>query len=801
MKEPTRRPGEPGRRLRDAPSTTGVSADLILRLDEHGVVLAAEGGGPDMPWTPADLLGRALAAVLPPAAAREVLEALARLPEGGGALSVQFALPAGFAVSHLEVRLAPGEGNTLAVVRDIGASRQELIDLLAQRTFLRQVFDLVPNMVFAKDREGRFTLANRAVAAIYGATPSQLIGKTDAAFNPDRDEVEHFRKDDIEVMDALRPKLIPEEPVSSPEGGTRWFQTIKIPIVSPDGRADAVLGVSTDITARKEAEERLALRGERLVRHQAALRSLALATPTDLGRSLERILRTSCETLGVERAGVWILSADRKILRASCVWDRGALVDEPPATFDTRRHPAYFHELESQGIIAAGDARNDPRTCEFESIYHEPLGLAAMLDVAIRSHGTLVGVVCHEHRGGPREWSIEEQDFAASIADLVALVLEASKRRSLEEQLRNAQKMEAIGLLAGGIAHDFNNLLGIIVGYGELAAEALAGDHPAAAHVAKIRGASSRAADLVGKILTFSRGHGLPAGLVDFGQVLKDFAPLLTRTLGADVELSVSVTDEPMTVRADRTQLEQVLLNLSTNARQAMPSGGRLAIEASPVTLDTGAHLHLRVTDSGHGIDDATMTRLWEPFFTTRSEGTGLGLSMVYGIVQHYGGQIRADSRVGRGTTFHVYLPLDAGTAPEIAPKAPARAVRGAERLLVADDEALIRDLLIESLEGLGYEVLAAENGAEALALFERRGDEIDMVILDVVMPKLSGPDALRSMKSLKPDLKALFISGHAPESARLSDVLDTAGRAFLPKPFVLDDLAAKVREVLDARD
>ncbi len=799
----SRRPGQGGRRLRDAPSTASVAADLICRLDEDGIVLDASGGGPELPWTPAEITGRSLASLFPPAPAREVLSALATLRRSASATAIQFALPPGSGASHVEVRIAagPGQGDVRVVIRDIGIERQSLVELTSQAAFLRQVLDLDPNLIFAKDRDGRFTLANRAVAAIYGVTASELVGKTDADFNPDGAEIEHFRADDREVMDSLRPKLIEKEPVTSPDGGTRWFQTIKIPIVSQDGRANAVLGVSADITARKQAEDNLERRTEHLLRQQNALRALALSPQLDLKETLEHILRTSARTLDVERAGVWLLDGELKTLRAECVFDRGSLSDEPTRVFTASEHPAYFRALADERIVAAGDVRTDPRTRELHASYLAPCAITSMLDVTILSHGTVIGVVCHEHRGPLRSFTIEEQDFAASIADLVSLALEGSKRLALEEQLRHAQKMEAIGLLAGGISHDFNNLLNIILGYAELATRALPAGHPAAAHLDNITSACSRAAGLVRKILTFSRGQVLRVEPVDFGAVLREFSTLLTRVLGEDIELSVTAEDEVMIVDADRTQLEQILLNLCTNARQAMPHGGRLSLDARRAhTGEAGLppHVHLRVADTGHGIDEATMSRLWEPFFTTKSDGTGLGLSMVYGIVRQHGGVIRAESRVGHGSTFHVLLPLRQEPAAETPSPVAAGNVRGRETILLAEDEVLIRDLVKDSLGELGYTVLAAENGAEAVSLLAKDPDLIDLVILDVVMPKLSGPEALAHMLETKPGLKALFISGHAPESARLSAHLATTGRAFIPKPFLLETLAAKVREILD---
>jgi PAS domain S-box-containing protein len=781
---------------------THVTPDLICRLDARGVIVSAAGGNRSFPFSASALVGRSLAAVVPPSGASSVQQALATAADGGDAVAIHLGAAEGGAERHVELRVtADGPSAYWAVFRDVGPERRELAERTSQREFLRQVLDLDPSLIFAKDRAGRFTLANRAVAAIYGVTPQRLVGRTDADFNPDGTQVERFLSDDLEVMNSLRPMRIAKEPVTSPDGATRWFQTIKIPIVSADGRANAVLGVSSDITLRKEAEDHLERRGEQLLRHHHALRELALATDSDFRTALTRILRTAARALGVERTGLWLLDGDRTALRADWIFDHGAISDEPSRIFLANDHPEYFRALNVDRIVAAADARIDPRTTAFTAPYLDALGITSMLDVAILSNGAMIGAVCHEQRGVPRIWTIEEQDFAASVADLVALALEESKRASLEEQLRNAQKMEAIGLLAGGIAHDFNNLLNIIMGYAGLAAQSLPAEHAAASHLDKITTACKRSADLVKKILTFSRGQVLHVEPIEFGTVVREFSTLLMRILGDDIELSVTTSDEPMIVDADRTQLEQILLNLCTNARQAMPQGGTLTLDARPVRLEDeapGPYVHLRVGDTGHGIDDATMSRLWEPFFTTKSEGTGLGLSMVYGIVRQHGGLIRAESRVGRGSTFHVFFPLrPAPVARQFAP-APARDARGYETILVAEDESLIRDLLKERFGELGYTVLLAENGAEAVELFARNQAGIDLVILDVVMPKLGGPDVLARIESMKPGIKALFVSGHAPESVRLPEHLQTRGRAFLAKPFSFDALSLMVRKLLD---
>jgi len=299
--------------------------------------------------------------------------------------------------------------------------------------------------------------------------------------------------------------------------------------------------------------------------------------------------------------------------------------------------------------------------------------------------------------------------------------------------------------------------------------------------------------------------------LYNLNEVLEDFSKLLARIVGEDVEVQIRKSAGPLIVKADAGQLEQMLLNLCTNARQAMPKGGQLFIEMRSVTLDEGfvaghpgarfgEHAHLSVTDTGIGMDANTLDRIFEPFFTTKGDGTGLGLSTVYGIVQQHQGYLSVRSAVGHGTSFHVYLPLSPvedvtqDEEVEVLPRG------GSETILLAEDEPTLRDLLEEGLADLGYAVIATENGEDALRVFEARRNQIDLVILDVVMPKLAGPDAFLRMKALTPAVKVIFISGYAPDSDRLAGMIEREGLPFLPKPFSLSALAVKIREVINSR-
>jgi signal transduction histidine kinase/CheY-like chemotaxis protein len=570
---------------------------------------------------------------------------------------------------------------------------------------------------------------------------------------------------------------------------------------------DEIVVVARNITERKEAEDRLQRRTEQILKKQAALQQLALSAKPKLPAALDEITTVAAKTLGVERVGIWVYAEERTAIVCEHMCVGGGTGDGRGARLEAAQFPEYFSALETSRAIVADDALQDSRTRELGSDYLLPNRISSILNVPIWVDGRVAGIICHEHTGEPRHWSIEEQDVATSIADFVSLALQAARRTQLEAQLRQSQKMEAIGLLAGGVAHDFNNLLNVILGYADLAQSKLPPEHRAVGHLARIREATSRAADLTNKLLTFSRKDILKVEPVDLNLVLRDFQRLLDRIVGADVEVVVQTAPEPLVVDADRPQIDQLLLNLCTNARQAMPAGGRLSIglgrrrlgaeEAKNRGLAEGVEFaEILVSDTGVGMDEEVIGRLWEPFFSTKDSGTGLGLAVVYGVVERHHGFITVDSELGRGSNFRIHLPPSSKVTFQGRAAGQTPDVRGGETLLVAEDEAMLRELIVQALSDLGYQVLAAENGDKAVRMFEERED-VDLVVLDVVMPVMGGPEAFELMRSRRPDLKAVFASGYAPDGPVLTSLLESEHAAFLPKPFVIEHLAAKVRALL----
>jgi two-component system, cell cycle sensor histidine kinase and response regulator CckA len=378
-----------------------------------------------------------------------------------------------------------------------------------------------------------------------------------------------------------------------------------------------------------------------------------------------------------------------------------------------------------------------------------------------------------------------------------------------EHRLRHAQRMEAVGRLAGGIAHDFNNLLTVILGFSEFLIEQLPADEPPHRDASEIRMAAQRATRLTKQLLAFSRQQVLERRVIDLVGALSEMQPMIERLIGEDVQFAFNHAKPPQLVLMDPGQFEQIVMNLVINARDAMPAGGRLtvfvdrtridSIEASELEIKPGTYVMLAVSDTGEGIDTDTLEHIFEPFFTTKEpgSGTGLGLSTVFGIVHQSGGAIDVNSVVKQGTTFRVYFPLSGAAAADQEKTSPRNAVRErTSTILLAEDEQGVRAFLEMALTRAGHRVIATPSGTEAVAIAERSDDPIDLLIADVVMPGLSGPDVADKLKQRHPEMQNLFLSGYSSHASLPERVTADPG-AFLQKPFTVEALLAKVRERL----
>lgn len=510
-----------------------------------------------------------------------------------------------------------------------------------------------------------------------------------------------------------------------------------------------------------------------------------LAKGDDLAVTLQRCLESFVDHLGGGAARVWSFDAIAQalVLRASAgdaALDVTPRFTDPLAT-DLRLDPPPGHEVAAYPLVFGS----------------ELMGVLAMLS--------------------PEPIRSAARDGVATIAGGLAIVMHRDVVQQmnvgLEAQLRQAQKMEAVGRLAGGIAHDFNNLLSVVLSYSHLLLDQLGPAAEARSIVEEIREAGQRAATLTRQLLMFSRQNVMAPRVLDLDALLGEMSTMLARIVGEDITVIFTrgaVTVDP--IRVDRGGVEQILMNLVVNARDAMPTGGRLTLETSNVVLDetyarahvgakAGPHVRLRVTDDGTGMSAEVQAKVFEPFFTTKDavHGTGLGLSTVLGIVQQNNGSVWVESEVGRGTSFNVYFPREQGARDARHTPAPSKpVVTGTETILLVEDADGVRAVARRILVRAGYHVLAASGGVEALALVAEHPGTIDLLLTDVVMPGMSGPELAKRLLGQRADLKVLCMSGYTDDSIVRHGVL-SAELAFLPKPFTPVSLASKVREVLDA--
>ena len=479
--------------------------------------------------------------------------------------------------------------------------------------------------------------------------------------------------------------------------------------------------------------------------------------------------------------------------------------------------PMVLWTLDRDGIVTFSEGRLLERfgAASGEFVGRSQLEMyAADPEILAQTQRALAGESLHfthaMSNGVFETWYVPLYDADGALVGTMGLAIDVTGRVQLEEQFRQAQKMEAVGRLAGGVAHDFNNLLTAILGYGELALQELPPGSEVRADVEEMYKAGQSAAGLTRQLLAFSRRQVLQPEVIDLNAAVKRMETLLRRVIGEDVALVTSLTSAPALIRADSSQLEQIIVNLAVNARDAMPEGGQLTLETAVVALDAeaaarhqaagpGAYVQLLVSDSGVGIPEEVQRQLFEPFFTTKQggKGTGLGLATVYGIVSQSGGAIGVESQIGRGTTFRILLPAvsDAhdGVDERVGPPAD---IKGTETILLVEDQPEVRAVTRSILQRQGYTVLEADGGGQARAI-SARAETIDLLLTDIVMPGASGRALARDLQASRPGLRILYMSGYTEDKILHHGVAE-AGLPFVQKPFTPATLLAKVREVLD---
>jgi PAS domain S-box-containing protein len=575
----------------------------------------------------------------------------------------------------------------------------------------------------------------------------------------------------VEKYDLRRPQS---------EGGAleeRYWSLLNSPVLGPGGEVAYIIHQVEDVTELVRLQQHDAAQGKLAdeLRGNAA-RMEAILQATDRYRAL------------MERANdaILILDPTGRILEANRESER--LFGMPRARIVGRNYDDFVVPEER-----ADSARRRGR---------------------LAAEGTIRVPERHLERAGGAVVTVDVSGSLVRMGDesrVLAILRDVTERQRLEAELLQSQKMESVGRLAGGVAHDFNNLLGVITGYGDLLLQEIGNDHPSRRRVVEIRKAADRAAALTRQLLAFSRRQVLQLRVLDLNAVVGGIETMLRRIIGEHIEL-ITILDEKLgRVRADAGQIEQVIANLAVNARDAMPRGGKLIIETGNAELDEvyaatrpdarpGPYVMLAVSDTGHGMDAATLGHMFEPFFTTKGlgQGTGLGLATVYGIVRQLGGQVMAYSEVGRGTSFKVYLPRQEASAdekrPEVAPLPPPQ---GTETVLLVEDEPALRVLVEEILTRGGYRVLQGARPEEALAVAAAHSGPIDLVVTDVIMPRMSGRQMADTLRLERPAIRVLFMSGYTDDAISHHGILDP-GTHFLEKPFTAEALLRKVREVLE---
>jgi PAS domain S-box-containing protein len=789
----------------------------------------------------------------------------------------------------------------------------------------RTLMESAPQLVYTIDREGRILHVNRPAP---GLSREQTIGSF--LYDYLSEETAALVRSCVEKVFETAVSASFEIPAAGRKGKQAWYACTLSPVASDSRVVTAILN-STDITKRKRAEESLQKKAQQTIRHQKALLELAQMDLSDLDEAIKKITQVDAVTLEVERVGVWFFNEEESEIICADLYLSGKKIHQSGETLLTALYPRYFESLTSNRAIVAPVVANDPRTSELARDYLPAWGVTSMLDVPVWLRGKIVGILCHEHVGTVREWTPEEQDFAASVADLVSLAIETSQRRRAEEALRaseekyrelvenlsdviyavdsqgrityispsseavsgyapvevagrlisdflheedrplarhyfkkylsgisetfecrlitrsghlrwirssgkavvsmgrvtgvqgvitditerkelehqllQSQKMEAIGMLAGGVAHDFNNLLTGILGYTQLILRKLSHADPMRKEIEEVEKASIQAASLTNQLLAFSRQQVLQPRVIDLNDVIIENSRLLRRIIGEDVELVTVLAPDLGCIKADAMQIQQVMLNLAVNARDAMPQGGKLMIETANLSLDSsgksagispGPYVMLAVTDTGAGMNEETRSRIFEPFFTTKGRGSGLGLSTVYGIIRQSGGNITVQSEIEKGTRFTVYLPrVDERAESRAAISRGTDMMRGSETILLVEDSKIIRDMASEALRLCGYTVVAAAGSGEALLVCERHGEQIHLLLTDVVMPHLNGPELAERLSRVRPDMKVIYMSGYTDNELARHGVVDMEVD-FIQKPFTPTSLSRKVREVLD---
>lgn len=703
-----------------------------------------------------------------------------------------------YVLKQWPARLIPAIRRALSEARELAERKRAEEKLRQVQGQFASIFNSSKDAIGYTTLDGLFLEVNTAFEKLTGYSKEELLVKTYQALTP-----MEYRRTEADIINTVirtgEPAEYEKEYVR--KDGTRVpIAVTAFAVNGSDGTPAGVAAIIKDITQRKISERRQAA--------QYAVTSVLAESPT-LAEAAPRILQPLCESLGWELGALWFVDEAATVLRFVELWH--APQTSVP-TFEARTRQMTFAPGEGMPgrVWATAQPLWIPDVVADSNFPRAPFakqeGLHAACGFPIISGDQVIGVL----EFFSREIREPDRDLLQMFHAIGTQIGQFGERALLAAQLRQAQKMEAIGLLAGGIAHDFNNLLTVINGYSDLTLESLAPDDRHRGGIEHIKKAGKRAAALTGQLLAFSRKQILQPKVVDLNQLVRNIEPMLRRLINEDIQMTTALASGLVTVKVDPGQIDQVLMNLVVNARDAMPQGGRIFIETANIELEeaackqmsvqAGSYVTLAIKDTGTGMTPEVQARIFEPFFTTKQpgKGTGLGLPTVFGIVKQSRGHVMVSSEPGRGTTFTLYFPLVAETAErDERGHTQAEPLGGSETLLIVEDDDLVRSLAHTILQAHGYTVLEANNGRDALRLCEEHKGPIHLVVMDVVMPEMSGREVADRLAPRRPETKVLYLSGYTDDAIVHHGVLNP-GIAFLNKPFTPDTLLHKVRAVLD---
>ena len=684
----------------------------------------------------------------------------------------------------------------------------------------RELFDQAHDAILILAPEDETVLdVNQRACEIYGFSREEFIGLSLESISLNVEAGKERIRQTLNVGSYFN-----FETVQFRKDGSQMALDINASLVSYKGRR-AILSINRDITDRKRAEIALREADQRALQEYERLldRIAGLGQTLGTARNLITVYRALLDfaIVSTDCRGIFISLYDPKleVRQAAFAWSEGEEVDVSELPPMPMNESPNSRAVRTGEVIITDDfqAATAGLPVTLIGMEHDPSLPQSSLVVPMAVMGRVIGAVEVQST----RLTAFNQSHATAMrmaANLAAVAIEnvrlLERERMQEENLRQAQKMEAIGHLAGGVAHDFNNLLTAITGYADLALRRIdpTNQREAILHrqIEEVKVAGERAANLTRQLLAFSRKQILQPKVINLNDTIANISKMLRRLIGEDVDLVLQLDSSLGLAKVDPTQVEQIIMNLAVNARDAMPKGGTLVIETKNVLMDERGtnylpsaqsvpHVRLAISDTGIGVDREALNHIFEPFFTTKGvgKGTGLGLSTVYGIVKQSGGHITVYSEVGYGTTFKIYLPRVDQPVEQIDERIDEATPRGGETILLVEDEEIVRKLTTAILKEHGYKVIDAENGMKALEILGQTREEIDLLITDVIMPAMSGRELADQAKSLRPNMNLLFISGYTDDAIVHHGVLDE-GTPFLEKPFSPDTLARKVREILD---